>query len=395
MWAEGRPRAIIHLNVADFAVAVERALNQRLKSHPVLIAADGAARATVYDMSEEAYQNGVFKGMALKKALRFCPDAVVLPPHPDRYRRAMQRFLTHVRPYSPRIEMTDHKGHLFVDLTGTGRLNGPAQDVALRIRRAVQADMGLDPIWSAAPNKLVAKVATRLVKPSGQYIVAPGQEADFIKPLPLILIPGIPYAGLKRLHEFNLTRAVHVTRLSLAQLEVICGRRAEGLAAAVRGIDGSPVRPADHKAPQVTVARSFGNDTNDKKRLQGALYGLIEQAGAELRARRLAAGHLIITLNYSDGARVVRRTHLRPASASDLDLFAAARALFQKAWQRRVRIRRIGLVCDRLGPPPAQLSLFPDEARKTRQSDNLITALDQIRQRFGRSAVAVGRTLAV
>jgi len=391
MWAENRPRAIIHLNVADFAVAVERSVDLRLKRRPVVIAADGAARATVYDMSEEAYQNGVFKGMALKRALRRCPEAVVLPPHPDRYKRAMGRFLTHVRPFSPRVEMTDHKGHLFVDLTGSRRLFGPAQDVALRIRKAVRDDMGLNPIWSAAPNKLVAKVATRLVKPCGEYIVAPGQEAAFIKPLALALIPGIGYTDLKQLYEFNLTKAVHITRLSLAQLTVICGRRAESLAVAVRGIDDSPVRPARQKAPHVAAVRSFGNDTNDKHRLEGALYGLIEQAGADLRARRLASGHIVIMLDYSDGTRAVRRTRLRPSSANDLELFAVARALFQKAWQRRVRIRRIQLVCDRLCPPSAQQSLFPDAGR---QSGNLIGVLDQIRRRFGKEAVAVGRTLA-
>ena len=92
-----RERFIIHLNVADFAVAVERAVDCRLQKRPVVIAPEGAARATVYDMSEEAYQNGVCKGMALKRALRYCRDAVVLPPHPARYEQAMADFLKHSR----------------------------------------------------------------------------------------------------------------------------------------------------------------------------------------------------------------------------------------------------------------------------------------------------------
>jgi len=86
-------RSIIHLNVADFAVAVERAIDCRLKDRPVIIAPEGAARAAVYDMSEEAYCNGIRKGMALRRAVRLCRDARLLPPHPDRYEHAMRSLL--------------------------------------------------------------------------------------------------------------------------------------------------------------------------------------------------------------------------------------------------------------------------------------------------------------
>ena len=86
-------RSIIHLNVADFAVAVERSLDPRLQDRPVVIAPEGAVRAAVYDMSEEAYQCGVRKGMALRRALRCCRDIHVLPPHPDRYEQAMRDLL--------------------------------------------------------------------------------------------------------------------------------------------------------------------------------------------------------------------------------------------------------------------------------------------------------------
>ncbi len=237
-------RSIIHLNVADFAVAVERVVDSRLQDRPVIIAPEGAARAAVYDMSEEAYQCGVRKGMALRRALRYCREAAVLPPHPDRYERAMTGFLKHALPYSPLIEMTDHKGHLFIDVTGTGRLFGPPPDLAVRIRRAVRRDLGFDPIWSVATNKLVAKAASRTVKPDGESVVPPGNEASFLAPLPLHLIPGIESEDLGRLREFNLVNAGQVARLSAVQLAVAFGRRNWELYDAVRGVDPSPVLPA-------------------------------------------------------------------------------------------------------------------------------------------------------
>lgn len=176
-------RAIIHLNVADFAVAVERGIDRRLDGRPVIIAPAGAARAVVYDMSEEAFRAGVRKGLTLSRAVRLCRDACVLSPRPERYEQAMRALLEHALPCSPRVEAGEHDGHLFIDATGTGRLFGPAVDLAWRLQRRIRAELGLSPIWSVAPNKLVAKVATRLVKPEGEYIVAAGEEEPFLAPL--------------------------------------------------------------------------------------------------------------------------------------------------------------------------------------------------------------------
>ncbi len=377
-------RSIIHLNVADFAVAVERGVDSRLRGRPVIIAPEGAARAAVYDMSEEAYQCGVRKGMALRRALRYCRDAAVLPPHPDRYERAMTGFFKHALPYSPLIEMTDHKGHLFIDATGTGRLFGPPPDLALRIRRAVRRDLGFDPIWSVATNKLVAKAASRTVKPDGESVVPPGSEASFLSPLSLHLIPGIEPEDLGRLRGFNLVSAGQVARLSAAQLAVVFGRRSEELYDAVRGVDPSPVLPAGQEPAAVRAGHAFGNDTNDTAVVEGILYRLVEQAGIDLRRRRLAARRVGVALDYSDGARLVRQATVRPATATDPRLFAAARSALHRAWSRRTRIRNLQLVCDRLTYPPAQLSLFAAENAAQQKDDRLTAALDAIRSRFGR-----------
>ncbi len=109
-------RSIIHLNVADFAVAVERVVDVRLRRRPVIIAPEAAVRAAVYDMSEEAYQSGVRKNMPLGRALRYCRGAVVLPPHPDRYERAMARLLKLACPLftanrSNGLQRTPFRGH--------------------------------------------------------------------------------------------------------------------------------------------------------------------------------------------------------------------------------------------------------------------------------------------
>ncbi len=382
-------RAIIHINVADFAVAVERLADRQLADRPVVIAPEGAARATVYDMSEEAYQAGVRKGMALRRARRLCRDARILPPHTARYEQAMTGLLRQALPFSPLIEPGQDDGHLFVDVTGTSRLFGPAVDVAWRLRRQARKTLGLDPIWSLAANKLVAKVASRLVKPLGEYIVAPGDEASFLSPLPVWLIPGIEGLDLARLQEFNLTTVRQVTALTRSHLETGFGRRAGFIADALRGIDTAPVLPVGQQPPRVKLNHAFGTDTNQPAAVEGALYRLVEQAGRRLRKQGRAARRARIVVDYSDGRRCARQVRIEPSTANDLALFPFARRALKLAWHRRVRIRHLRLIFDRLVFPPAQMPLFEEDRTVTRQK-HIVAAMDKIRDRFGFQSVGMG-----
>ena len=387
-------RSIIHVNIADFAVAVERAVDTRLKDRPVIIAPRSAARAAVFDMSEEAYQEGVRKHMALRRALRICRDARILPPHPDRYERAMRTLLKRTLPYSPLIETGEGDGHLFVDVTGTSRLFGAPADVARRLSRQVKTDLGMAPTWSVASNKLVAKVATRLVKPVGEYVVGTGDEKTFLSPLPVWLVPGIERDDLIRFREFNLRTVSQVAAWRLEHLEVPFGNRARFLYEAMRGIDPSPVLPAGEKLPVIRIDHEFSEDTNALPVLEGILYGMVEAAGRELRRQRLAARRIGIVLDHSDGVRRARQSAAKPATANDPMLFKLAGKALSLAWTRRVRIRHMRLICDGLVFPPAQLALFPEQQREKERQDNLVNAMDRIRERFGHEVVRFGLTLA-
>jgi DNA polymerase-4 len=383
-------RSIIHINVADFAVAVERLADRQLVDRPVVIAPEGAARATVYDMSEEAYQAGVRKGMALRRARRLCRDARILPPHAARYEQAMADLLRQALPFSPLIEPGEDDGHLFVDVTGTSRLFGPPVDVAWRLRRHARKTLGLDPIWSLAANKLVAKVASRLVKPLGEYIVAPGDEASFLSPLPVWLIPGIESRDLIRLREFNLTTVRQVTALTRSHLETGFGRRAGFIADALRGIDTAPVLPVGQRPPQVMLNHAFGTDTNQPNAVEGVLYRLVEQAGRRMRKQGRAARRIRMVVDYSDGRRCARQVRIEPATANDLVLFPFARRALNLAWHRRVRVRHLRLIFDRLVFPPAQMPLFAEEAQAATRQENIVAAMDNIRDRFGFQSVGIG-----
>jgi DNA polymerase-4 len=254
--------------------------------------------------------------------------------------------------------------------------------------------MGLDPIWTLAPNKLVAKAASRVIKPSGELIVAGGEEQAFMAPLPLPLVPGLDGLDLQRFRELNLATAGQAARLSLVQLEVPFGRRADFLHEVLRGVDLSPVRPPGARPPAETAAHLFDEDTNRPALLEAALFGLVERLGRRLRRQRLALRRLVVCLAYSDGLQCARAIGVRPATANDLLLFPRARAALQHAWQRRVRVRRLELRCEELVFPPAQRELFDADRRAAERRAGLVAAVDAVRERFGPQALRFGRSLA-
>lgn len=382
-------RRIIHLNIADFSVAVERLIDTSLKAKPLIIA-DAAPRAVVFDMSDEAYAEGVRKGMLLSMAQRRCRSAVLLPPRPEQYRKVLHRCLEHALHYTPLVERSSGSGHLYLDVTGTHRLFGPAPDIGWRLRKTLRQDLGLDPIWSLAANKVVAKVASRLVKPRGECIVGGGEEGSFLAPLPLRLLPGIAPADLHRLGQINIDRVHQAAALSVQELSVLCDQRARRLYEVVRGIDPRPVSPAGPAGAEYSHHHLFSPDTNQEPLIRAAIFTLAQQAGHALRQRHLGCRRIAVSLLYADGVAVTRQAVAKTVLNDDPALQQLALTALYRGWQRRVRVRQIGLACSLIQHPAQQLALFAAADPQPRKAQQLSEAFDAIRGRFGEHTIQRG-----
>ena len=380
-------RTILHINVADFGVAVERVEDCSLRGRALIIASPQAARSVVYDMSEEAYLSGVRKGMKLSQAVRICKNAKVLPPRFDVYRRAMRALIGHVRYYSPLVEHGVADGHLFVDVTGTHRLFGPPPDIGWKLRKNVRDGLGIDPIWSLGTSKLVAKVASRLVKPVGEYIVGAGEERDFLAPLPISLLPGISLHEMRKLRELNFTRVGQLAQLNRHQLMVVFGDRGMVIHGICRGVDREFIGPAKAESESIRYEHQFVSDTNDRQVVKSLLIDLVSRAAHALRRRSLLTRRIGIRIDYSDGVSVVRQASHRHGSARDDILLRLAFLALKRAWTRRTRLRGCMLVCDRLQRMSPQLLLFPECGKQDEKQKKTFAAMDRIRCRFGHDAI--------
>jgi len=385
-------RSIIHLNIADFAAAVESNLQPSLKGYPLIIAPFGAPRAVVYDMSEEAYKEGIRKGMPLTRAKRLNKKIKILPPHFNRYEQVMKDLLKETFAYTPLSESGTTDGHIFLDVTGSGRLFGPSVNVAFKLKKTFKKTFNFDPVWSVATNKLVAKVATRMVKPIGEYIVAPGEEKAFLAPLPVQLIPGLAKTELTKLCEFNLLYVSQARTLTLEQLKIPFHQRAPLIYDRIRGIDPAPVTQFYETQSIIRADHEFADDTNNATLLKKALYLLIEKLCKTLRDRKLTAAAAKIILLYSDGLQRSSKSKLTPSTSNDMALFKKCVPLLYKAWTRRVRIRHMRLTCEKLSLQNMQKELFFDRTKEVKQT-GLILTMDKIRAKFGRNSIKTGLTL--
>lgn len=385
-------RAIIHLNVTDFAVAVERIRDSSLQRAPLIVATGEAAKARtlVFDMSEEAYQDGVRKGMRLNIARKYCKQAQVITPRPALYREAMAALVKRVVYYTPLVEQGEEDGHLFMDVTGTHRLFGPAPDIAWRLRKQVLNDLGLDPVWSLASNKLVSKVASRMVRPFGEYIVGAGEENAFLAPLPLSMLPGLKDEEIQILEDFNLRQIGQLANLSRKQLQVPFQTRGAYLYDASRGRDRTAVVPGQIKNNQIGGEHVFEEDTGAYREVQSALTMLVHEVGRSLRRKGLLGQRMGICLTYGDGKKTIRQATQKGGSDNDFSLRSMAFSALDRAWTRRIRVRSCALTCDRLLPRSPQQTLFVMQNHREQQQEKIMAAMDKVCNRFGERSIRMG-----
>ena len=238
-------RNIIHLHVAALPIAVARISCASIRNRPVAVAPLESDRPLVLSVSGEARREGVFKGMPLSKAMKRCPGLKVLPPDPEALENACGQLARAAARYTPVWEPS-RPGHLYLDLTGSERLWGPACNVARRFQKEVRERLGLTGTLGIAANKLVSNVASRALPQGmasmGVYNVKYGGEAAFMAPLRVGVVPGIGRVRRKvLLEELNIARVGQLAALDMGRLKLIFGRRAPLIHQWSLGIDATPV----------------------------------------------------------------------------------------------------------------------------------------------------------
>ena len=392
-------RSVLFVDPPAFCTTVEGLVAPALRTRPVAVAPPGADRATILALSAEARLAGIERGMLVRQALKRCPDLVLLPPNPRLYARASRALHEVLRIYAPVIEPHGY-GHAFLDLTGTGRLFGPAVDVAARVQREVRDRLRLPLSVGVAANKLVSQAATTVVKPEPLLEVPGGGEASFLAPHPLDVLPDLHPRMRRRLDDYQLDLIGEVAAITESALCAVFGGAGRMLRAQARGIDPRPVLSPEQQA-EFHVAHALTTDTNDLGVLYPLLRLLGERLGRRLRRRGLVARRLRVALGYADHTDAARAVTLT-AAALDIELWEAARRAFALANAKRLAVRCVSLTLDQIEEAETQIDLW-DEGEPADQEalaaaaqpapphrpsiPPLQSAVDRIRTRYGTGAI--------
>ncbi len=390
-------RKIVCFGIPAFEVAVARLHDPSLSTRPIAIAPLNTSRACLREVSAEAEQEGLAVGMAVEQARRVCPSLHVLSPNPSRIRTAEASLLQIVNRYAPVWEPVQ-PGSFVMDLTGTGRLFGPAYDVAAKVQHEVLVQYQLDGVAGVGSNKLVAQTAATLIRPSELYDVRPGSEPVFMAPLSVRTLPGLQRPCMRqvltRLDDLNLDALGDVAESPVDALEVALGDYAGQLSRWAQGIDSLPVLPPEVQ-PSLEETVLLDPDEIDDPVLTGRLLDALQRLCRTLRSQRRVCGRLSLTIRYSDHLEVTKHERVTPETCWECDLSPVVLSVFQKCMRRRIRLRAVTLSMAGLTGYAEQGVLFDarpvEEQCRQERSKKLTVALDTLYARFGDRVIRYGR----
>ncbi len=375
---------IVHVDVDAFFASVEQVLNPKLRGKPVLV-----GRGVVASASYEAKFRGVRTAMTFREALRLCPKAVVVPGQYEHYADFAERVRRILETYTPAVE-TAALDDFYLDFAGTERLYPDYRGTLLRLQMEIFKNTGLSVSIGAARTKVVASIASRLKRPRGFRMIAPGEEESFLTPLPVEKLHGIGHVHTGVLAERGIATIGELRQVPKPVLEAafgeVIGRQIWERA---RGLDGREVvMPSTPKS--VSRETTIEGGTIDTEFLGSLIEYLSERIGSTLREYGKQARTIGLRIRYVDqfsAHQTVRMTH---PTNDERQLLAAAKDLFGKLFTRRVAVRLVGVNVTNLEADRRQHELFDTDANRRWY---LNRGVDSVRGRYGWNAVFYGNGL--
>jgi DNA polymerase-4 len=374
---------ILHADADAFFASVEQRDAPALRGRPVIVGG-GVVLAASY----EAKAHGVRTAMGGRRALRLCPDAIVVPPRMAAYTEASKALYALFEDTTPSVEGLSID-EAFLDVRGMERIAGTPREIAVRLRERARERIGLPLTVGIARTKFLAKVASAVAKPDGLLVVPPERELAFLHPLPIERVWGIGPATAEKLHHRGIVTVGDLARVPEPTLSVMLGRAAgRHLHALANNRDPRRVLPRRRRR-SIGSQHAFGLRRASIDQLDTELVAIVDRVTRRLRAARRVGRTVVLRLRFGDYTRATRSLTLRHPTARTPTVLAAARSLLAAAQPLIARrgLTLIGLTIANLDDDlPLQLCLPLDAA----DSGLLDAALDEIRNRYGAAAVTRG-----
>jgi DNA polymerase IV len=383
-----RRLAIAHVDCDAFYASVEKRDRPELMSCPVIVG--GGTRGVVTAACYIARVYGVRSAMPMFKALRACPDAVVIRPDFAKYSAASKQVRRLMEALTPQVQPLSID-EAVLDMAGTEVLHGaPAAVVLARFANAVEQQVGVTVSIGLAANRLMAKIAAGRGKPRGLTMIDAEEAAAVLAPEPVRLLPGVGAALARKLETMGITRLGQLQALSVAEATRRFGDDGPALVARSRGDDTRRVDPA-RETKSVSAETTFNADLTDLADLEKHLWRLCEKLAERLKTQEIAAAGVVLKLKTTRFSSRTRNARLHSPTVLPDRLFGLARTLLAGE-ATGTAFRLIGIGAHPL--VPVALADQGDLADSgTPRLAATQAAIDALRSRFGQGAIARGRSL--
>ena len=377
---------ILHIDMDAFYASVEQLDDPRLR-HKCVIVGGTSNRGVVSAASYEARQFGVRSAMPIYQAKQKCPHGIFVRPRMDRYQELSKKIMAVLRDFSPLVEPVSID-EAYVDITGCQRLFGEPQEIALEIKRKIKETVNLTCSVGVAPNKFLAKIASEMHKPDGLTLIPPDKVAEFVDSLPIMKVPGVGNKMQHQLELLGLRTLGDVQRLPQKTLLRHFGKFGVRLGELSSGTDDSPVTPhAPHKS--ISSEHTLATDTRDVMLLKRCLLSQSGEVARQLRQAGVRARTITIKIKDAEFKTVTRRTTIAVPTQSSKTIYEQTARLLDN-YQTVKKVRLIGVGTSGFSPVSASVQMGLFEANEAGGGDweKVDKALDSIRKKFGKDAVA-------
>lgn len=372
-------------------MSVEELFDPALKGKAVVVGGQRHERGVVSAASYEARKFGVHSAMPLRTAAKLCPHAIFVDGHPDRYRECSEKAHKVLTSFSPQVEMVSID-EAYLDMTGTERLHGPPLMAAHKLHQKMKAETQLNCSIGIGGSRLIAKVCSGKAKPNGVLFILAGRESKFLAPLDVREIPGVGKVTEQKLHSIGIRKVGDLAKFDDAELEERFGKWGVSLAGKARGEDAGAWFEgeigSDEGAKSISHEHTYDQDTASVAQLESTLMRLSEMVGRRLRESQLRARTLQLKLRYKDFTTITRAHSLEFPTQLDNEIFQQIHRLFHINWRKGAEVRLLGVQASSFGQDSAQLDFLEDHGRE--KWENVLSAADRLRDRFGESSITLG-----
>ncbi|TVR73886.1 MAG: DNA polymerase IV [Spirochaetaceae bacterium] len=379
-------RVFFHVDMDAFYASVEQMDDPTLRGKPVLVGGR-SGRGVVAACSYEARRHGIHSAMPMSEAIRRCPEARVVPVRMSRYRELSRTITERFSRYTPIVQVISID-EAFLDMTGTERLLGSPESVALRLKDDIRAASGgLTVSVGIGSSRLIAKLASEVNKPDGLYRVPPGNESAFVSGLELKDLWGLGRSTRRRLESLGIST---VRALREQRPEFLRGHFGQSngdfLYRVCRGEDPG-IHRGHRERHSISAEETFERDIADEVQLRREMTALAEEVIQRSIQERWRGRTVQVKFRYpSFETHTASRTLPDPPEGTKALARVALDLLEPRRGGRPLRLLGVGIAGDARTDTldgPRQASLFEEE----RTADDLDPVVAALRERFGPEAI--------